>query len=73
MHTLCVDVGGTGIKGMVVDALGQPASDHRRIDTPRPAVPEAVLAAIDALAAGLVFDRVSVGFPGVVRAGVTIT
>ena len=42
--------------------------------TPRPAVPEAVLAVVDALAEQLgAFDRISVGFPGVVHEGVTKT
>jgi polyphosphate glucokinase len=73
-RTLSVDIGGTGIKTMVLDAAGKPVTERLRVDTPRPATPRAVIAAIVGLARqqGL-FDRVSVGFPGVVRKGVTET
>jgi polyphosphate glucokinase len=74
MHTLCIDIGGTGIKAIVLDSAGQPRGERLRVPTPRPANPEAVLAAIDELLAGLgEFDRISVGFPGVVVDGVTRT
>jgi polyphosphate glucokinase len=74
MHTLCIDIGGTGIKANVYDALGQPRGERLRVVTPRPATPEAMLAAIDGLLAGLgEFDRVAVGFPGVVVDGTTRT
>ena len=73
-RTLCVDIGGSGIKTLVVDAAGQPLTERLRVDTPRPATPRAVIAAIRGLAARQgAFDRVSVGFPGVVRDGVTET
>ena len=73
-RTLCVDVGGTGVKTIVLDAAGKPVTERLRVDTPRPATPRAVLAAIADLAKQQgTFDRVSVGFPGVVRRGVTET
>ena len=72
--TLCIDVGGTWLKMEVVDLQGQPLSDQGRVQTPHPATPGALL---DALASVLPaqpdFDRVSVGFPGVVMDGVTKT
>jgi polyphosphate glucokinase len=73
-RTLAVDIGGTGLKTIVLDAAGKPVTERLRVDTPRPATPKAVLAAIAAMAkqqGG--FERVSVGFPGVVRRGVTET
>jgi polyphosphate glucokinase len=74
MYTLCIDIGGTGIKANVYDALGQPRGERLRVVTPRPATPEAVLTAIDELLAGLgEYDRVAIGFPGVVVDGVTRT
>jgi polyphosphate glucokinase len=74
MRTLCIDIGGTGIKAIVLDAAGAPVTEPARVPTPQPATPEAVLAAIDALAQALGdFDRLSVGFPGVVSEGVTKT
>src|SRR5712692_9770453 len=72
VRTLSIDVGGTGIKAIVLDAAGQPVSARVRVKTPRPATPRAIIKAIAALAKGLgEFDRVSVGFPGVVHPGVT--
>lgn len=74
MRTLCIDVGGSGIKVIVVDAEGVALTERARIDTPRPATPEAMLDVMLELARlqGEV-DRVSVGFPGVVIDGVTRT
>jgi polyphosphate glucokinase len=70
VKTLAVDVGGSGIKVMVIDDKGLPLGERDRVKTPKPATPEAVVAAIEALASQKEsFDRVSVGFPGVVRKG----
>ncbi len=73
-RTLCIDIGGTGIKTLVAGADGKHRSERLRVDTPRPATPKALVKAIVGLAAqqGL-YDRVSVGFPGVVRRGVVET
>lgn len=74
LTTLCVDIGGSGIKGMVLDEKGAPLGERTRIPTPRPAKPKAVLQTIAELAATQpAFDRVSVGFPGVVTDGVVMT
>lgn len=74
MRTLCIDIGGTGIKGMVLDAAAAPLTERVRIRTPRPAIPAAVFEAIEELVAKVgEFDRVSVGFPGVVVDGITHT
>jgi polyphosphate glucokinase len=74
LRTLAVDIGGTGIKVIVLDGTGKPLTRRSRLATPRPATPGAVIAAIAELAKGQgAFDRVSVGFPGVVREGVTET
>lgn len=74
MRTLCIDIGGTGIKGAILDSEGTPITVPARVETPRPATPEAVLGAIDELVLGLGdFDRASIGFPGVVQEGVPRT
>src|SRR5689334_12158231 len=74
MRTLCIDIGGSGIKAIVVDGSGAPVTERARLETPQPAVPDAVMAVIDELIKGQGdFDRVSVGFPGVVMDGVTKT
>lgn len=73
IHTLAVDIGGSGIKVLVLDEAGTPVTERDRLETPQPATPTAVLEVINQLAQDKSFDRVSVGFPGVVRAGVTET
>ena len=72
--TLTVDIGGSGIKAMVLNSKGDPIGGRKRVSTPRPAKPDSVLRAIIKLAnKHSAFDRVSVGFPGVIRKGVTET
>ena len=72
LHTLAVDIGGSGIKAMVLDEKGNSITDRLRIDTPDPATPTAVMDIICTLAKKQgSFDRISVGFPGVVEQGVT--
>ena len=74
MRTLAVDIGGTGIKVMVLDEAGKPLTEPGRVETPQPATPSAVMQAIVGLAREQgEFERVSVGFPGVVRYGVAVT
>ena len=72
--TLAIDIGGSGIKVILLDAAGQPLGERARLKTPSPAKPETVMDAIAKLAADQpAFDRASVGFPGVVRHGITYT
>ncbi len=74
MTTLAIDIGGTGIKALLLNARGKPISERERADTPNPATPAAVLAVMDQIANTIgKFDRVSVGFPGVVKRGATLT
>jgi len=71
MRVLAIDIGGTGIKAMTLDGSGQPLTERAKIQTPQPATPDAVLRVIAKLAKqNGAFDRISVGFPGVVRNGV---
>jgi polyphosphate glucokinase len=70
-RTLAVDVGGTGIKAIVLDEKGGALTERDRVATPKQASPKAVLRIIRKLAAAEgKFDRVSVGFPGVIKDGV---
>jgi len=74
MRTLCIDIGGSGVKGNVFDEHGQALAERVRIDTPRPATPDAVLVTAVEVARRLgEFDRLACGFPGVVEAGVIRT
>ena len=72
--TLAIDIGGSGTKVIVLDAAGTPLGERSRLKTPSPATPEAVMATITKLVTTQPsFDRVSVGFPGVVRHGTIYT
>ncbi len=73
LRTLAVDIGGSGIKVMVLDTEGNPLSDRQRLKTPKPAKPEEVIDTILTLAKAEEFDRASVGFPGVVQSGLIKT
>lgn len=68
--TLAIDVGGTGLKTSVLDDDGNMEHDRVRIDTPYPLSPDKLVTVLSDLVKGLPdFDRISVGFPGMVRAG----
>ena len=73
IKTLVVDIGGTGIKAMVVNEVGEPIGERVRLPTPKRKTPPSVLKTISRLAklAGR-FHRVSVGFPGTIRNGVIL-
>lgn len=72
-RTLAIDIGGTGIKMIVLDAEAKPVNERARTLTPKPATAEAVLEVIKTMvAAQPAFDRVAVGFPGIVKRGITI-
>jgi polyphosphate glucokinase len=73
-HTLVIDVGGTGLKATVLDPHGHPEHDRVRVDTTYPCPPEKLVADLVDLVKGLPpYQRVSVGFPGVVRDGHVVT
>jgi polyphosphate glucokinase len=72
--TLAIDIGGSGIKALLLDESGNAITARERTETPDPALPAAILAIIASFAKALGnFDRISVGFPGVVKHGVTWT
>jgi len=75
MQVLGVDVGGSGIKGALVDIeSGELTTDRQRLPTPQPAVPKAVVKTIRKL--GKRFDwsgPVGVGFPAVVLDGTVLS
>ncbi len=69
-RTLAFDIGGTGLKASVIDGEGTMLVDRVRVPTPYPLSPEDLVAALVALAAPLpAYDRISAGFPGMVRGG----
>jgi len=74
LHTLVIDIGGTGLKASVLDRAGRMLVKRVRVATPYPCPPDVLLKTLVSLAANLpAFDRISVGFPGVVRGGRILT
>jgi polyphosphate glucokinase len=72
--TLAIDIGGSGLKMLTLDANGEALTERLRVATPKKATPEAVLKVLDEMIAKHgAFDRISVGFPGVVTGGVIFT
>ncbi|MGB6158466.1 MAG: ROK family protein, partial [Acidobacteriaceae bacterium] len=72
--TLAVDIGGTGLKMLCLDHEGKALTERLRVPTPEPATPSRLLAALDKLRAQMpAFDRVSVGYPGVIKRGVVLS
>ena len=72
--TLAIDVGGSHVKAAVLDTHGRMLDDRIRVDTPKKVTPQELVGLMAGLTSSLPrFDRVSVGFPGVVRKGVVLT
>lgn len=71
--TLCIDVGGSGIKGAVVDPGGSMVTDRVKVTTPYPCPPDVLVDQLVQISSGFSgYHRVSVGFPGLVRGGVVL-
>ena len=72
-YTLAIDIGGTGLKASVLDAKGAMVADRVRTPTSYPMPPtgdDGMVPALVKLVAPLPeADRVSAGFPGMVRGG----
>lgn len=69
MNILGIDVGGSGIKGAVVDTQkGELITDRYRIPTPKPATPDAVIETIEAIIEHFDWQGpVGCGFPAAVK------
>jgi polyphosphate glucokinase len=73
-HTLAIDIGGTGLKASVLTSEGQMMVKRIRVATPKRVKPEPLVDLLAKLVAPLpAYDRISIGFPGVVRQGKVIT
>lgn len=74
IRTLAIDVGGSGLKATVLDQEGTMLCDRVRVATPTGAAPLAFVAHLVALVRDLPpYERIGVGFPGMVRDGVVRT
>lgn len=72
--TLALDLGGTGLKGSVLDNADRMVADRVSVPTPYPLPPDRLVDTLADLIRPLPsFERVSVGFPGVVRKGHVLT
>jgi polyphosphate glucokinase len=72
--TLAIDIGGSHLKAAVLTASGEMATERARVVTPKPTKPTAVVEALTHLSSPLgAFDRISIGFPGVVRGDQVLT
>jgi polyphosphate glucokinase len=72
--TLAIDIGGTRLKAGVLAATGRMTAGPVRVDTPHPSPPSAVVETLVRLVAPIgAFDRIAIGFPGVVRDGIVLT
>ena len=73
-YTLAIDIGGTALKASVLDGHGRMMVERIRLPTPYPCSPKVLLRALAKLTHPLPsFDRISIGFPGVVRGGHVVT
>lgn len=72
---LGIDVGGSGIKGALVDIKkGKMVSDRRRIDTPHPATPKAMIEVMGQIVEHFNYSGpIGVGFPAIVQDGVVLS
>lgn len=71
---LTIDIGGSHIKAILLNTNGEPISGYEKINTPQPAAPNEVIAAISQLIQPFQgFNKVSAGFPGYVRDGIVYT
>ncbi|PZU99935.1 MAG: chromosome partitioning protein ParA [Pseudanabaena sp.] len=70
--TLAIDVGGSGIKAIILEDDGLAVSDKFVIATPESATPAKLIdVLLDVIAKHDTCDRLAIGFPSVVERGVT--
>lgn len=75
MEILGIDIGGTGIKGAIVDTnTGELKTERERIPTPQPATPEAMMGTVAQLAERFNWKGlIGAGFPAAIRHNIVKT
>ncbi|MGH8230778.1 MAG: ROK family protein [Steroidobacteraceae bacterium] len=74
LRVLGIDIGGTYLKAAVIDAHGRMLTERLKLKTPDPCPPRVMLRALLQLVRPLSsYNRIAIGFPGVVRAGRVVT
>lgn len=73
--TLCIDIGGTNIKMVVITEKCDPLTEYLCVPTPQPATVTAICRLLRTMLQqiDIPFQRATVGFPGVTRQGVVYT
>jgi polyphosphate glucokinase len=73
-NILAIDIGGSHIKCIILNAQGEGQTEYRRMPTPLQSTPEAVIFTVLELVKGLAeYEKISIGFPGYVRNGTVYT
>jgi polyphosphate glucokinase len=71
---LSIDIGGSHVKATLLDEEGKLLTEYERVETPVPATPEKLMAAIAGLTKSLRgYDKISAGFPGYVKNNIVFT
>jgi polyphosphate glucokinase len=73
---LGIDVGGTGIKGAIVDPkTGELLTERIKVKTPKPATPDAVLKIVKDIKRKLHYtgEKIGLGYPGIIKNGISMT
>lgn len=75
MHILGIDIGGTGVKGAVIDtASGEMVTERFRLESPRPLTPESLAITIQAVVAQHQWSGpIGIGFPAAIQHGIART
>jgi polyphosphate glucokinase len=75
MQGLGIDIGGSGIKGAIVDLdKGEVIGNRHRIETPQPSTPQAVAIVVNEIVRHFAWEGpIGCTFPAIVRHGVTMT
>src|SRR5262245_3171508 len=73
-NILAVDIGGSHIKGTILNPQGQQQTEYKKFVTPPQVTPSGVLDIIRQIAKDMPeYAHISVGFPGYVRNGIVYT
>lgn len=71
---LCIDIGASGLKAAIISPTGKFLKDRVRVKTPVDRTPRDIVPLLLALVKPLgAFDHVTIGFPGMVKAGKVVT
>lgn len=71
---LSIDVGGSHLKADVLDEKGKSLAERVRVPTPQPCPPDVLVKLVTEMVTSLPpFDRISIGFPGVICRGKVMT